>query len=81
MSWREFGHRCRRSWTMWFAAVLTALGALLDLLDVVFLLLDQPEMREVVTYYAGPYGCHVLKVIGVGVALCRVRSLRKGDYA
>lgn len=79
MSWRDFRDRCRRSTTMWFALTLTVLGAVLDILEVVFLLLDQQEMRDVVLSYCGPYGGHALKCIGVGVAVCRVRSLRKGE--
>jgi 2-keto-3-deoxy-6-phosphogluconate aldolase len=60
------------------AGIVFAAGAALDAIDLGAALFSSPELQAAVVAYAGPYSAHVLKGIGVAVAIARLRSLRKG---
>jgi len=76
---RELVQRCRRSWTMALAVTEVAAGAALDAMPIVCDIANAPEVQSAITDYTGTHAGHVLKAIGVVTALCRVRSLRKGN--
>lgn len=76
---RELAERCRRSWTMVLAGAEIAAGAALDAMPIVCDIANAPEVQSAITDYTGPHASHVLKAIGVVTALCRIRSLRKGN--
>jgi hypothetical protein len=63
---------------MLIAGVVFVAGAALDVLDLGAALFNTPELQAVVVAYTGPYSSHALKIIGVAVAIARLRSLRKG---
>lgn len=63
---------------MALAGLLVAAGLLLDALDLVSAFANMPEVQAAIAYYAGPYGAHALKLIGLATAAARMRSLTKG---
>ena len=63
---------------MIIAGIVFAAGAALDVFDLGAALFSTPELQAAVVAYTGPYSSHALKIIGVAVAIARLRSLRKG---
>lgn len=69
--------RVKASWTMLWGAILIASGVVLDIVPIFFEFIGTPEAADLVTFYGGPWGPHILKALGVITWLCRLKGLVK----
>jgi len=73
-----FGQRVRRSWTMFVAWVVIAIGFAPDVIDILAAMSGAPEVQVVIKEYFGTWAPHLIKGLGIAVALARIKGLMKG---